>query len=119
VITPATEIDGDTWNWSVPFPTFWIVNESVLLLLGEAGVAEAAPLASTPARKPTVTLTDAVTAEYVLPFASVKETDAVLVMTVPSGVWAWAGRVATAANITASVSVAADRRKVRSMIEIE
>src|SRR5690349_7132995 len=65
---------------------FWIVNVSVLPALGDAGVALAAPATSMPATKPTVTLTDALTLVYVLPLASVNDTVAVFVITVPSGV---------------------------------
>ena len=75
------------------------MNVNVLALLGDAGVARAAPATSTPATKPTVTLTDAVTAEYVLPLASVNDTEAVFVITVPSGV----GDCARSADAVASV----------------
>src|SRR5436305_7826755 len=65
---------------------FWIVNVSVFAALGDAGVAAAAPATSMPATKPTVTLTDACTLEYVLLLASVNVTVATFVITVPSGV---------------------------------
>jgi hypothetical protein len=58
----------------------------VFPVLGDAGPAVADPVTSMPARKPTVMLTDAVAAAYVLVFASVNDTDAMFVITVPSGV---------------------------------
>ena len=57
-------------------------------MLGDTGVAVAwAATTSTPALKPTVTVTLPFTDEYVLLLASVNVTVAMLLMTVPSVVW--------------------------------
>jgi hypothetical protein len=67
-----------------------------------------------PATKPTVTLTDAFTAEYVLPLASVNDTVAVFVITVPSGV----GDCASSAGAAASVNNDA-KPSVRKLLPAE
>jgi hypothetical protein len=98
------------------------VNVSVLLLLGDAGVALAAPATSTPATKPTVTLTDALTDEYVLPLASVNDTVAVFVITVPSGVGDCASSAEAAASVnndanpTVNTERPADRKRVHMIV---
>jgi hypothetical protein len=73
-----------------------------------------------PATKPTVTFTDAVTFVYVLPFASVNDTVAVLTITVFSGVGDCARAVDAAAsvNIDAIAKVPNERLADRSRVHI-
>jgi hypothetical protein len=77
----------------------------MLAVLGEAGVGLGVFASTiTPAWKPTVTETEPLTGVYELLLASVKDTVAVFVMTVPSGVWAIAGAAASVSATTARAS---------------
>src|SRR5438034_6638072 len=106
VITPPTEMFSDTVTLSVPLPMFDTWKNRVSAVLGDAGpTVAAAAMTSTPATKPTVTSTVSATVAYALLFASVKLTVAMLRMTVPSGVWAFAGAAPVAANSTTTPSV--------------
>ena len=58
-VRPAAVVTA-TLTWSVPLPVFLIVKSCWLPELGLAGETEAGEMASTPAAKPTVTLTLAV-----------------------------------------------------------
>jgi hypothetical protein len=71
-----------------------------------------------PATKPTVTFTEALTDEYVLPFASVNDTVAVFVITVPSGVGDCARSAGAAASVSidASPIIPAARRRVHIIV---
>ena len=70
LVRPAA-VETATLTWSVPLPVLSIVKSCWLPELGLAGDTEAGETTSTPAAKPTVTLTLAVAFAYVLPLASV------------------------------------------------
>src|SRR6185503_20827720 len=116
VMIAPTEMFWDIVTLSMPLPGFATVKNSVSFTLGDAGPTVAAPaMTSTPATKPTVTSAVSATDVYVLLFASVKLTVAMLRMTVPSGVgdWAFAGTAVSAATSTATPSTIPIRVKSR------
>ena len=88
--------------------------------LGDPGVTDAAPATSMPATKPTVTFTEAVTFEYVLPLASVNDTVAVFVITVFSGVGDCARSRVVAPSVSADASaiIPSERLADRSRVHI-